>query len=472
MAEALGRIKLSPVTETKRHVYYLLYCLPVAVMAIPWILGGIAPEVTARLFLLIFLAVIMTSGSAIAAISHFLGGVLKEQQELLVSQDGFVFPMAYISDLGGRRWRGWHELSAVLLAMDESGQVPKQLMIKFQDGKSVALPFSRMSPSNGEKLLVSLQMHAPPQLLGADLYEVQEALRLELKANDEPSYTEIWRDELNSRFSHCTYTPLPPGAALQNGRYRVACQLAFGGFAAVYLAENERKREVVLKEICVSHLNNRQTEESVLAHAKRESEILARLSHPQICALLDTFTEKGRNYLVLERISGKNLRQIVREGGALPEDEVVGLTLQMLDILEYLGRQSPPVVHRDFTPENLVLRHDHKVVLIDFNAAADYISNVTGTLVGKHAYVTPEQLRGKAEPRSDLYGLGCTMYFLLTGKDPEPLTVSEPIKQRVKVKPELNALIARLTQLDAADRPVDTAEVRESLRNIYRVVRK
>ncbi len=84
------------------------------------------------------------------------------------------------------------------------------------------------------------------------------------------------------------------------------------------------------------------------------------------------------------------------------------------------------IVHRDFTPDNLILNSKGQLKLIDFNVAQQIQEGSTGTIVGKHAYVPPEQFRGKATSQSDLYAFGATMFYLLTGKDPEPISQSIP----------------------------------------------
>src|SRR5581483_5192636 len=100
---------------------------------------------------------------------------------------------------------------------------------------------------------------------------------------------------------------------------------------------------------------------------------------------------------------------------------------QMCEILAYLHGLEPPVVHRDFTPDNLMITDDGTLKLLDFNVAMSADNAATSsTAVGKHAYMAPEQFRGLPEPKSDIYSLGATLHFLLTGRDPEPISVSHP----------------------------------------------
>ena len=106
-----------------------------------------------------------------------------------------------------------------------------------------------------------------------------------------------------------------------------------------------------------------------LERFENEARILEELSHPQIVKLIDFFLEDHRAYLVLEHIDGMSLRQLVAKNGPMPLADIISLSMQMCDVLEYLHSLSPAVVHRDFTPDNLILDSSGRLVLIDFNVA-------------------------------------------------------------------------------------------------------
>jgi serine/threonine-protein kinase len=116
------------------------------------------------------------------------------------------------------------------------------------------------------------------------------------------------------------------------------------------------------------------------------------------------------------------------------------------------------VVHRDFTPDNLILQRDGTLKLIDFNVAQQVEATVTGTVVGKHAYLPPEQFRGMPASQSDIYACGATLHFLLTGSDPEPISVSHPAKQVANLSNGIDHIVAHATQLDC-DQRYDTVEL-------------
>ncbi len=156
---------------------------------------------------------------------------------------------------------------------------------------------------------------------------------------------------------------------------------------------------------------------------------------------------------MLEYVRGQDLRQLVKQNGPQPTTHVVKWAHEIAGILDYLHEQTPPIIHRDLTPENIVLSENGSVKLIDFGAANEFVGTATGTLVGKQAYIAPEQLRGKASTLSDIYALGGTLHYLLTAKDPEPLSESSPRELRPDVPEALDKMILKLTSMEESDRP-------------------
>jgi serine/threonine protein kinase len=137
----------------------------------------------------------------------------------------------------------------------------------------------------------------------------------------------------------------------------------------------------------------------------------------------------------------------------------------MVSMLEYLHGLDPPIVHRDFTPDNLILSDDKTLALVDFGAANQFLGAITGTLIGKQSYMPPEQIRGKAVPASDLYALGGTLYFLITGEDPAVLNTLKPSERAMDVPQSLDDLIFNLTRLEVAQR-ANIAQVKVALQSM------
>lgn len=310
-------------------------------------------------------------------------------------------------------------------------------------------------------------------------------LNIQLPASEEtsersPSYTELWLRYFSSPARRDRLCELPEGHILGAGRYRIIGIIGGGGQGTTYLATrriasslssntsndpggNQESDLVAVKEYILPLHRGTTVLEQTSHRLAKEASILQRVQHDQIVKLLECFVEDYRGYLVLEYVSGKSLKQLVLEQGGQPERLVADIAIQLCGILDYLHGLSPPVVHRDLTPDNLILEPSGRIKLVDFNVAQQIEQTTNATVVGKHAYVPPEQFRGKATTQSDIYALGCTMFCLATGRDPEPITTSYPRQFNKMISPELDAIVARATYLDPALRFRDAFELKSAL---------
>jgi len=236
--------------------------------------------------------------------------------------------------------------------------------------------------------------------------------------------------------------------------------LGGGGQGNAYLAcvndpsgasQSDVVLDVVLKEYIMPVYQGSSVLERLSAKLKHESDILTRLDHPGVVKLLDCFVEDYRGYLVLEFVEGCSLKELVQNEGPQSEAFVREVGAKLCRVLIYLHDFYPPVIHRDLTPDNIMLNLVGEIKVVDFNVARQ-LENATGaTVVGKHAYIPPEQFRGKPCPQSDIYALGATLFFLLTAEEPEPLAASHP-SARVKISPALDAIVGRATALSLEQR--------------------
>jgi len=282
----------------------------------------------------------------------------------------------------------------------------------------------------------------------------------------EHSYTELWLQSLSTPPERNSLQALAPGQRLQHDQFVVVKRLGVGGQGTAYLCKDElNKTEVVLKETVVPVYADRVIKEQTLKRFEHEAKILQSLDCDGIVKLVDYFFEDHRGYLVLEHVDAKNLRQIVEEKGALPEKQVQDLARQMCDILGYLHERK--IIHRDFTPDNLMLHANGQLKLIDFNVAQLQQVGTTGTIAGKHAYLPPEQFRGKATLQSDIYAMGATLQYLLTGADPEPISQSSPLESKVSVSEELDQLIRDCTATDCAKRTLSVQDAGAQLATMH-----
>ena len=203
----------------------------------------------------------------------------------------------------------------------------------------------------------------------------------------------------------------------------------------------------------------RASKESILKQIVREIEILKTLDHPNIVKCLDYFIDSGRIYIVMQALQGQNLRDFVNGGGPLPEATVTLIGRQCCSILSYLHNRPKPLMHRDFTPDNLIW-DGQTAKLVDFNVAEEVNTTTSPTIVGKHSYLAPEQWYGNFDATGDLYQLGGSLFFLATGSDPEPLTQSRPKRFRPELSEGFDQIVSRLTAKASEDRYSSAAEAK------------
>lgn len=345
----------------------------------------------------------------------------------------------------------WSDVERVDLYWPPGKTSPQDCQIKFSSRKgsaqSVSLKLGAIvKGTDRNRLLNAIEQWAPDIHKDVKLIEV-------LSPAQDHSYTELWLQALSAPPKRERLTPLSENSSLFDGRYKVIRQLGVGGQGTAYLSSDTVERsEVVLKEFILPVYVDTNVLRQALERMQNEAAILRKLDNPRIVRLNDFFVEDHRGYLVLEKIDGESLEQLVSREGALSEARVRELALQMCEILGYLHSLEPAVIHRDFTPDNLILSKDGTLKLVDFNVAQQTESTATGTVVGKHSYIAPEQFRGKPTPQSDIYAMGATLYYLLTAEAPEPIKVSRPKKKRPDVSAHLDDVIANATAFDASKR--------------------
>jgi serine/threonine-protein kinase len=264
-----------------------------------------------------------------------------------------------------------------------------------------------------------------------------------------------------------------------NMRYEIVKRIGGGGMGAVYLAKDRNLGGAprAVKEMLQSHLDEAQQIKAV-EDFKRESLLLTSLEHPSIPTIYDYFYDEfaGRFYLVMKFISGGDIAAHLRNApsGRVDELTVARWGMETADVLDYLHTRQPPIIYRDLKPANLMVDgNSGRVMLIDFGIARWVHKEEKGvTAVGTMGYAPPELFGGKAEPRTDVYSLGATMFHLLTGTDPQdnPLLIFDftknpsPRNLNPAMSVEMEQILMHAVEYKPENRFRSAAELRDALR--------
>lgn len=222
-------------------------------------------------------------------------------------------------------------------------------------------------------------------------------------------------------------SPLEVGQSLEGerlGQFILSRFVGGGGMGAVFRAlDTTLNREVAVKVLS----RDQSGDEETLRRFKNEAQSAARLDHDNIARVYYVGEDRGVHYIVFEFIEGVNIRDLVEARGPLPLAEAVSYTLQVAEALAHASQRD--VIHRDIKPSNVLITPDGKAKLVDMGLARlhqvehpDNDLTASGVTLGTFDYISPEQARDprSADVRSDLYSLGCSFYYTLTGRPPFP----------------------------------------------------
>ena len=207
---------------------------------------------------------------------------------------------------------------------------------------------------------------------------------------------------------------------IQKGRYLVIQKLGSGGMSRVYLARDTKMDcNVVIKEMFPPKTYP-EKKAYFLKKFKNEAKLLYRLRHSGIPRVTDYFAESDNYYMVMEYIEGDNIDAILknRPNHQISAEEFFDWMNKILDIIKFLHNQKPPIFHRDIKPANFMLDNRGNVFLVDFGVAKVIAMEEAHTRIGTIGYASPEHFTGKFIKSSDLFSLGASFHFLLSGDDP------------------------------------------------------
>lgn len=255
--------------------------------------------------------------------------------------------------------------------------------------------------------------------------------------------------------------------SLVDGKYKILNKVGQGGMSVVYLAMNEKaNKQWAVKEVRKDGVKDFEIVKQGLV---AETDILKKLSHPNLPSIIDVIDTDESFIIIMDYIQGNSLNKALEEFGAQPQENVIAWAKQLCDVLGYLHTRNPAIIYRDMKPANIMLKPDGNVTLIDFGTAREYKDKnlADTTCLGTVGYAAPEQFggMGQTDARTDIYCLGATLYHLVTGKNPcEPPYEIRPIRE---ITPSLSSglerIILKCTQRDPNDRYQSAAELMYAL---------
>ena len=254
-------------------------------------------------------------------------------------------------------------------------------------------------------------------------------------------------------------------------RYRLEAKLGSGGMSTVYLARDE----VLDRPVAVKLMHREMTEQSdQLERFNQEARAVAKLSNPNVVAVIDAGEDNGRPYIVFEYVQGETLKQRISRIGALDATEALAYAVEVAQGLSVAHEVR--MVHRDVKPQNVLIDSTGMAKLTDFGISRQLSEEgvtETGRVVGTTDYVAPEQAMGKeVDPRSDIYSLGVVLFEMFTGDVPFEAEnqigvamkhVNEELPDVQLIRPDLSAASALVVEKSTAKNPHDRYETIEEM---------
>jgi serine/threonine-protein kinase len=400
-----------------------------------------------RLFLASIIAAFGTAPFGLMACT-FLPN--RAPREVLLSRQGILVPQEFTTG-GLAPIRLWKDLREAKIIGGGKDRRDRSLRLRFHRTGSFTIAFRLLSVEQVSELFATIEEYAVDCKLDENTATFRAQIAAECPARS---------DEIKA-FTSTIFKTHEAGSLVVDGRYRIVRLIASKPLTAVYLARSADSKLVVVKQFVMPRDDEacRKLKETF----RREYETLKRLDHPMIAKVLDIADDDRGCYLVIEHVRGEDLRSLVTRCGARSSKIIREWATELCQQMQYLHSQDPPLIHRDLSPDNIMLSEDGSIRIIDFGAAHQFVEGVTGTLIGKQCYIAPEQLRGRASIRSDIYSFGCTLFFLAAGKDPAALRQCDPISLGIKVPADLNEVISRCTDFEETARPQSFEEVGASL---------
>lgn len=335
------------------------------------------------------------------------------------------------------------------------------LMIRSIGGKDVEPFLDCENDQHDFKWIERLERHADY----SKKYVCQKCGRIKL---EQPSCHEDKRDS-----ESCSQDTIKEGTVI-DGKYALIKHIAKGGACDVYLAQEISSGIYYVAKIVLKSNADHKIDIS-LEIVRQEIQMLQNLRHPAIPQISGVIENENYVCVIQEYIEGKNLNALVDQFGPYPADYVVSLAKQICAFLAYIHSFHPPYIYRDMKPANIILQPNGYIKIIDFGIMRTYKPGKMKDTValGTRGYAAPEQYgTAQSDPRTDIFGLGVTMYFLLTGDDPRNPNFNgmKPIRALNPSIPKgMEYIIEKCTRIDPNQRYQSAGELLKDLENIRKL---
>lgn len=335
------------------------------------------------------------------------------------------------------------------------------LMIRSIGGQDVDPFLDCENDQHDFKWIERLERHADY----SKKYVCQKCGKIKL---EQPSCHEDKRDS-----ESCSQDTIKEGTVI-DGKYALIKHIAKGGACDVYLAQEISSGIYYAAKIVLKSNADHKIDIS-LEIARQEIQMLQNLRHPAIPQISGVIENENYVCVIQEYIEGKNLNALVDQFGPYPADYVVSLAKQICAFLAYIHSFHPPYIYRDMKPANIFLQSNGYIKIIDFGIMRTYKPGKMKDTValGTRGYAAPEQYgTAQSDPRTDIFGLGVTMYFLLTGDDPRNPNFNgmKPIRALNPSIPKgMEYIIEKCTRIDPNQRYQSAGELLKDLENIRKL---
>lgn len=302
---------------------------------------------------------------------------------------------------------------------DEANKGPHTSIIRYypQDYLPMLIQMNKpviINPFNESRFLLSMQL-------------ITDVILPLVQNKTNAPVSEIRREEQQDKYA----------GTVVGGKYSVLEPIGRGGFYSTYLVRHIISGEVRAMKVCDK--SDKNYGPSIREMILQEPHIMMKLKHPAIPQMVDIVEDDNNIFIIREYVEGPTLESLVRRAKAQPADKVIEWGKQLCDVLGYLHSLNPPHIYRDMKPSNIIMQPDGQLKLIDFGITRTYKPDQKEDtcILGTKGYAAPEQYggRGQTDARTDIFGLGMTLHYLVTGVDPRQSThTAKPICQ---INPDL-----------------------------------